>query len=418
MRRQPLPPKPRPPLGGLGVLPEDGTAAPPAAPGLMPAFAGARCCDAAGAAPALVTPGGDGLPALGDDPQTALTALPWSDFFDERRDLRVPGRGTFRVHCARGRLPHAGGYRQPVDKATTIVLLVHGGGYTSLTWAPMARELAARATPRTVVAAVDLRAHGGTLLDCQRSHRDQPSDLSADALAGDVRSVGGALLAEAAEGARLVLVGHSMGGAAAVRAAPAFDGDGSGPSSSSLAGLVVIDVVEGTAMASLRHMRAVLDSVPSAFASEEDAVRWALASKACRSVEAARVSVPARLRPEGEACEGATPARDRSDESARSAANAQSLPPRRLVWRTDLGATEPHWEGWYRGLSDAFLRVRAPKVLVLAGADRLDRALTMASMQGRYQTVLLPGAGHAVHEDAADKVAGVLAGFLERYRLG
>jgi hypothetical protein len=25
------------------------------------------------------------------------------------------------------------------------------------------------------------------------------------------------------------------------------------------------------------------------------------------------------------------------------------------TWRTDLVPSEPHWEGWYRGLSDTFL---------------------------------------------------------------
>lgn len=47
-------------------------------------------------------------------------------------------------------------------------------------------------------------------------------------------------------------------------------------------------------------------------------------------------------------------------------------------------------QGWYEGLSDAFLGVKAPKVLMLAGTDRLDRTLTIGQMQGRFQMVLLP----------------------------
>lgn len=43
----------------------------------------------------------------------------------------------------------------------------------------------------------------------------------------------------------------------------------------SLQGLVVIDVVEGTAMASLPHMATVLKQRPSSFPSLEAAVRWA-----------------------------------------------------------------------------------------------------------------------------------------------
>lgn len=41
-----------------------------------------------------------------------------------------------------------------------------------------------------------------------------------------------------------------------------------------------------------------------------------------------------------------------------------------LTWRTPLTASRPHWEGWYRGLSDTFLSLPVPKMLLLAGTDR------------------------------------------------
>jgi protein phosphatase methylesterase 1 len=86
--------------------------------------------------------------------------------------------------------------------------------------------------------------------------------------------------------------------------------------------------------------------------------------------------------------------------------------PERWTWRTPLEQSRPFWAGWYTGLSEAFLQVRAavgragrpvwaaacraeracrgpqlscPKALVLAGTDRLDRALTIGQMQGRFQ---------------------------------
>ena len=46
--------------------------------------------------------------------------------------------------------------------------------------------------------------------------------------------------------------------------------------------------------------------------------------------------------------------------------------------------------GWYQGLSEAFLGFKGPKVLMLAGTDRLDRPLTIGQMQGRFQMVVLP----------------------------
>ena len=55
---------------------------------------------------------------------------------------------------------------------------------------------------------------------------------------------------------------------------------------------------------------------------------------------------------------------------------------RKYVWRIDLAKTEQHWFGWFKGLSTAFLNVPSPKMLLLAGVDRLDRELTVGQMQG------------------------------------
>lgn len=55
---------------------------------------------------------------------------------------------------------------------------------------------------------------------------------------------------------------------------------------------------------------------------------------------------------------------------------------RKYVWRIDLAKTEQHWFGWFKGLSTAFLNVPVPKMLLLAGVDRLDRELTVGQMQG------------------------------------
>lgn len=70
------------------------------------------------------------------------------------------------------------------------------------------------------------------------------------------------------------------------------------------------------------------------------------------------------------------------------------------------------------GLSDLFMSVTLPKVLVLAGTDRLDRPLTVGQMQGKFQLVLLPQAGHAVHEDQSKSTADVVATFIQRFRIG
>lgn len=84
------------------------------------------------------------------------------------------------------------------------------------------------------------------------------------------------------------------------------------------------------------------------------------------------------------------------------------------IWRIDLSKTETHWTGWFTGLSNKLLSVPASKMLILAGVDRLDRDLTIGQMQGKFQMQVLPQAGHAVHEDAPEKMAEAMATFLIR----
>ena len=52
-------------------------------------------------------------------------------------------------------------------------------------------------------------------------------------------------------------------------------------------------------------------------------------------------------------------------------------PSQHLTWRVDLAASEPHWQGWFQGLSQRFLDAPAAKMLLLAGVDRLDKELTV-----------------------------------------
>jgi pimeloyl-ACP methyl ester carboxylesterase len=117
----------------------------------------------------------------------------------------------------------------------------------------------------------------------------------------------------------LVLVGHSMGGAIAARAAapPPTGSFARG----AVAGCCVVDVVEGTALAALPSMAAVLQGRPARFKSRDAAVRWTVNSGMVRNLESARISVPPQLRPVSQ---------DPNDGFA---------------WRTDLQATEPYWKG-------------------------------------------------------------------------
>jgi protein phosphatase methylesterase 1 len=138
-------------------------------------------------------------------------------------------------------------------------------------------------------------------------------------------------------------------------------------------------------------MTCILSKRPTKFDAPKDAITWVLEHSLSRSMRAASISVPSQLVKDAGGSWG---------------------------WRTPLLKSEPYWQGWYLGLSEAFLSVPVPKVLMLAGADRLDRPLTIAQMQGKFQAVLVPNSGHAVHEDEAEEVTASVRNFIQRFRIG
>jgi protein phosphatase methylesterase 1 len=81
-------------------------------------------------------------------------------------------------------------------------------------------------------------------------------------------------------------------------------------------------------------MMNILAARPASFPSPEEAVAWAVRSGVSRNKEAAAVSIPSQLV-------------ERPGEG-----------PPQWTWRTPLQLSRPYWEGWYMGLSEAFLQVR------------------------------------------------------------
>ncbi|XP_012147922.2 protein phosphatase methylesterase 1 isoform X3 [Megachile rotundata] len=326
----------------------------------------------------------------------------WMPYFDQSEDVEI-GNNTFHIYTK--------GSEEP-----TLVLL-HGGGYSALTWAEFTKSIMTMIICK--VMAIDLRGHGDT-------HTTNEEDLSGDTLAEDVAAVVQATLGNSP----VILVGHSMGGAVAVRAAPLI---------SNLSGLGVIDVVEGTAMDALASMQSFLRSRPSSFSSISQAIEWCVRSGQIRNVQSAKVSVPGQIK-NIETNKLATHDIDSLSQSTCQCNSETSIPrediiqeeepvnmppppppstattTRKYVWRIDLSKTEQHWFGWFKGLSTAFLNVPVPKVLLLAGVDRLDRELTVGQMQGKFQMQVLPACGHAVHEDVPDKVAEAIATFMVRHK--
>ncbi|VDM32258.1 unnamed protein product [Hydatigera taeniaeformis] len=306
--------------------------------------------------------------------------------------------------------------------------------------------------------AVDMRGHGDT--QCK-----DESDYSIETLANDIIQIIFAMFPT--EAPPIILIGHSMGGAVAVhvaqkRAIPSF------------AGLVVVDVVEGTALESLYSMTTFLRSRPQGFRSLVDGISWCVRSGQIHNVESACISFPGQLKriTTGESATreldkgtalidandfcgptscpssssstttisshsskpftSSTTAISEEEEqeeneeeslvsrfvekgngemrSSQSLSGSHPLPPIRTptaetavrpsvpvsdtmgayTWRIDLSKTEPFWHGWFSNMSSLFLSVPEPKLLLVAGVDRLDKELTIAQMQGISRHFVLP----------------------------
>lgn len=314
-----------------------------------------------------------------------------------------------------------------------VLFLLHGGGFSALTWSLFSVELTS--IIHCQVVAIDLRGHGDTVATDEQ-------DLSANTLATDV----GRLYKKMYEGEvppNILLVGHSMGGAIAVHIANMRLID-------TLIGVTVIDVVEGTAMEALASMQSFLRSRPTHFKSVQQAIEWSVRSGQIRNLDSARVSMPGQILnlDTGKAATNDLPVVVADEASSTSPAETPALlnlnsiseeepeekqdmqPPatpakietnpqqvNRFKWRIDLEKTEKYWPGWFEGLSEMFLSLPVPKLLLLASIDGLDRALTVGQMQGKFQMQVLARCGHAVHEDRPNEVAEVIGSFMVRNKI-
>uniref|UniRef100_A0A8C2GDL4 Protein phosphatase methylesterase 1 n=1 Tax=Cyprinus carpio TaxID=7962 RepID=A0A8C2GDL4_CYPCA len=337
-----------------------------------------------------------------------FTPLPWSQYFETMEDIlpfcsvkhSFTPLYTFRIYSSGSHGP--------------VLMLLHGGGHSALSWAVFTSVICSRINCRVV--AMDLRGHGDTKVK-------NPDDLSAETMAKDIGKVVEALYGE--NPPPIMIIGHSMGGAIAVHTAAANHVP-------SLLGLCVIDVVEGTAMDALNSMQNFLRSRPKTINSVENAIEWSVKSGQIRNVESARVSMVGQVKKCEEPLsspgvsrsisEGIIEEEEEDEEGGESNHKRKKEDDQEIkkeclyTWRIELSKTEKYWEGWFKGLSSLFLTCSVPKLLLLAGVDRLDKDLTIGQMQGKFQMQVLPQCGHAVHEDAPEKVADALATFMVRHK--
>jgi protein phosphatase methylesterase 1 len=335
-----------------------------------------------------------------------ITPEVWNDdgYFDEKITVENEREEAFCVYRAAdiGIIPNGDGE----TVTTTTLVCLHGCPYSSLSWAPFVKEFRNKCKTQTKVEiyAIDLRHHGESI-----SMRDSGSDFSLGRMVEDVAMILKHLFSQTEIDRKCVLIGHSMGASVASSLALREDiwtKDVNDKNKTSLAGLIVVDVVEGSALKALPMMSLQLLNRPTSFRTMRDAFRWCLGfGGSTKSVESARISFPSQLQQ-----------KSNGNSSSFSDSNSEredaSSP---FTFRCDVVKTEPYWKEWYLGMSERFLSAKTSKALLLAGTDRLDTPLTIAQMQGKFQMVVFPNSGHAIQEDEPEKFAQVVQDFLARY---
>lgn len=128
---------------------------------------------------------------------------------------------------------------------------MHGAGHSALSFAALAKQLKSEFT----VVAFDFRGHGD-------NYCEDETNLDVNVLVNDTIEVFKHITSIFKEPS-IILVGHSMGGSIATKAASTITHDHSHEEwSKHLQGLFVIDVVEGSAMDALPFMENIVMSRP------------------------------------------------------------------------------------------------------------------------------------------------------------
>ena len=263
------------------------------------------------------------------------------------------------------------------------LICLHGAGHSGLSFAPLALV-----NKNYRIIAFDFRGHG---FNTQKPH----NDLSEKTLINDTIEVLNHVH-EKFPDENLILIGHSMGGSIATKTCCTIlkEEEKYKELYKKMQGLMVIDVVEGTAMDALPFMENIVNNRPERFNSIQKGIEYMYKSGTIKNIESARISVPPLLKEE---------------------VNNKGV--KTYVFKTNLMESKPFWNEWFIGLTKAFLSCNIPKTLMLAGIERMDKDLTIAQMQGKYKLSILRNVGHVMHEDAPDKVLGVIDDFIHTFRI-
>ena len=262
------------------------------------------------------------------------------------------------------------------------LICLHGAGHSGLSFAPLALV-----NKNYRVISFDFRGHGYNTMS-------QGDDLSEENLIKDTISVLN-YINEKYPLDNIIVIGHSMGGSVATKTCEEIfkNQDKYKDLYDKIQGLMVIDVVEGTAMEALPFMENIVNNRPETFPSIEKGIEYMFRSGTIKNLQSAKISVPPLLE--------------------EIVINGKSM----YKFKTNLMASKKYWNDWFIGLTKSFLSIKVPKTLMLAGIERMDKDLTIAQMQGKYKLSILRNVGHIMHEDAPDKVMGVIDDFVHTFRI-
>ena len=190
--------------------------------------------------------------------------LPVTDFFDSTEMIN----NTIPIYIA-GTQGH-------------VFVCLHGAGHSAMSFAVAAEKLKQTST----IVAFDWRGHGNHT-------REDEADMSQETLISDSLEVLN-YVHQKFSNRTIIVIGHSMGGAIATKTVRKIERELAGSDLAlAIGGVVIIDVVEGTAMEALPFMEQIVKNRPVHFADLQSVIRYGVVGGQVRDKRSARISMPA-----------------------------------------------------------------------------------------------------------------------------
>ena len=258
------------------------------------------------------------------------------------------------------------------------IICFHGAGHSALSF-----SLLSSLSKNYRIISYDYRNHGYNKMEPK-------NDLSIETLINDSEKV---LLKinELFPKDTMIILGHSLGGGVAVKTCKhilktEFNKD----LYDKIQGLIVVDVVEGSAKEAIPFMMKVVNNKQKEFNNIEEAIKY-MNNTQIKNLQSCNVSIPPLL-----------------------FFNKNN---NKYEWKTDLEKTEKFWDDWYKNLSNEFLSIKVPKNLILNDTSELDTPLTIGHMQGKFKLTVIKGTGHFIHEDAPEVFLEYLDEFIKTFKI-